>query len=333
MGTFGQVSNLQCTACSSRCQSCFGASFTECHNCTSFGGTNYFLQYGTTSCGDVCPDGEYANTTDFTCKLCSAECLTCVTSPSNCLTCGFSQYGMDLFKSGTQCLASCPTSFWGNTATHTCDACTPGCLSCTTSGLTNCQSCANVSTTQYYKIINQNTCSLTCPDGQYIDSAFPNDCQPCASNCITCSGTADHCTNTNCSVNFYFLNNSCLATCPADFYYPDSSSRLCQTCASGCLKCFGPLLTQCSECDLVSTTQYYLQVGKTECATSCPTGEFGEVANKSCVSCPSVCASCTSSSVCQSCQSLNGVAYYLEGSSCTVSCPSNKYGNVGSLTC
>ena len=45
LGTFGQVSNLQCTACSSRCESCFGATFTECHNCTSFAGTDYFLQY------------------------------------------------------------------------------------------------------------------------------------------------------------------------------------------------------------------------------------------------------------------------------------------------
>ena len=55
--------------------------------------------------------------------------------------------------------------------------------------------------------------------------------------------------------------------------------------------------------------------------------------NKSCVACSSVCATCTSLSVCQSCQSVNGIAYFKEGSSCTVSCPSNKFGNINTMTC
>ena len=242
--------------------------------------------------------------------LCSGECLTCSSTISNCLTCGFSQYGFDLFLSNNQCLLNCPAGFWGNATAHNCDACTPGCLTCTTSGLASCQSCGNVTATQYYKHIGGNTCDTSCPDGQYIDAAYPNDCQPCASNCITCSGTADHCTNTNCSVNFFFLNNSCLATCPVDHYYQDSTSRQCLPCASGCLKCFGPALTQCSECDLVVATQYFMQIGLTQCATGCNPGEYAEPANKSCVVCPAVCATCTSVSVCQLCQSVNGIAYY-----------------------
>ena len=308
LGTYGNLANLQCSGCAAECLSCFGPSNLECHNCSS----SYFLHYGTNTCLGSCPAGQLENSTTNTCMLCSGECLTCSSTVSNCLTCGFSQLGVDLFFSSNKCLLNCPSGSWGNSSSHNCDSCTVGCLTCTTSGLTSCQSCGNDSSTQYYKHIGANTCANNCPDGQYIDAAYPNDCRPCASNCITCSGTADHCTNTNCSVNFFFLNNSCLAACPPDHYYQDSSSRQCLSCASGCLKCFGPLLTQCSECDLVGVDQYFMQIGLTECNTVCNPGEFPETANKSCVVCPSVCATCTSASVCQTCQSVNGIAYYLE---------------------
>lgn len=36
---------------------------------------------------------------------------------------------------------------------------------------------------------------------------------------------------------------------------------------------------------------------------------------------------------CQSCQSVNGMAYYLSGSSCIVSCPLHQFGHLGSFTC
>ena len=206
--------------------------------------------------------------------LCSGECATCSGSASNCLSCGFSQYGFNLFLSGSQCLLTCPISFWANTGTHTCDGCSPGCLTCTNIGTNNCQSCTNVTSTQYYKHIGATTCDTTCPAGQYIDAAYPNDCRPCASNCITCLGTADHCTNTNCSVNFLFLNNSCLSTCPTNYYYADTTARLCSSCASGCLKCFGSLTSQCTECDLAGGNQYYLQRGTTTCNTVCNSGEY-----------------------------------------------------------
>jgi proprotein convertase subtilisin/kexin type 5 len=143
-------------------------------------------------------------------------------------------------------MLNCPDGFWRNLTTHNCDACTPGCLTCTASGLNYCQSCTNVSITIYYKYLTASTCALSCPAGQFIDANIPNLCQPCASNCITCAGAAENCTNTNCSVNFYFLNNSCLSLCPTNNYYADPALRQCLACASGCLKCFGPALTQCT---------------------------------------------------------------------------------------
>jgi hypothetical protein len=52
-----------------------------------------------------------------------------------------------------------------------------------------------------------------------------------------------------------------------------------------------------------------------------------------CRACNPVCSSCTSYAVCQGCQSVNGVGYFLNGVTCTVTCPSNKYGQTGDNFC
>jgi len=55
---------------------------------------------------------------------------------------------------------------------------------------------------------------------------------------------------------------------------------------------------------------------------------------KQCTLCASACSSCvTSANNCQSCQSVNGIAYYLSGSLCTVSCPVGQYGNLTNFQC
>ena len=41
-------------------------------------------------------------------------------------------------------------------------------------------------TTKFYKIIGENTCSETCPRGQFIDASIDFECQPCASECGDC---------------------------------------------------------------------------------------------------------------------------------------------------
>ena len=213
--------------------------------------------------------------------LCSG-CLTCSGSAKNCLSCGFSAYGFHLYLYNNTCLLNCPNGFWANSVGNTCDSCTQGCLTCTGAGLTNCLTCDNVTGTPYLKEIGATVCGTTCPDRQFISASYPNECQPCASNCITCSVTADNCTNTNCSVNFYYLNNSCLSQCPSTYYYSDSSLRQCQPCATGCLRCFGPSASECTECDLVLTTQYYLQIGLTTCLQVCNTGEYPSSLTKKC---------------------------------------------------
>ena len=66
---------------------------------------------------------------------------------------------------------------------------------------------------------------------------------------------------------------------------------------------------------------------------SCNTGEYQNSANNECAACNPVCATCTAYSTCQSCQSLNGAAYFLDVSTCTVTCPTGQYGNASTFQC
>ena len=257
--------------------------------------------------------------------LCSG-CLTCSGSAKNCLSCGFSAYGFHLYLYNNTCLLNCPNGFWANSVGNTCDSCTQGCLTCTGVGLTNCLTCDNVTGTPYLKEIGATICGTTCPDRQFISASYPNECQPCASNCITCSGTANNCTSSNCSINYYYLNNSCLTQCPNQ-YFPNFSLRQCQLCAPGCALCFSSGVSSCTQCMNSGGTDYFLQYAvENTCATTCNAGEFKDTAHLKCKACNSACQTCTSLTVCQSCQSVNGVAYFLSGTTCTISCPSTHYG-------
>ena len=66
---------------------------------------------------------------------------------------------------------------------------------------------------------------------------------------------------------------------------------------------------------------------------SCNTGEYQNSANNECAACNPVCATCTAYSTCQSCQSLNGAAYFLDVSTCSVACPTGQYGNASTFQC
>lgn len=227
--------------------------------------------YGRTLCNNTCSDGTYSNSSSNLCLMCAPQCLTCSGNASNCLSCGFSSIGSNLYLSNNQCLLNCPVRTWANQVNHNCDSCHASCISCTSSGQNSCQSCGNITGTIYYKYIGAETCNTTCPDGQFISATIPNFCQPCSPICITCINSSEVCTNLNCSQNYFYLNNSCLSTCP-DNYYPDLSLRQCIQCTPGCQTCFGLGLNSCTKCNMVSATQYYLQIGLTTCASGCNPG-------------------------------------------------------------
>lgn len=250
------------------------------------------------------------------------------------MSCGLSTTGVNLFLYNNKCLAVCPISFWANSNTNICDPCSTGCLRCTNSGLTACTQCSNDSSTIYYLHIGATTCSSTnCPDGQYISSSVPNYCQPCSSICVTCSVSAENCTSSNCAQNYYFLNNSCLANCP-DNYFNNLALRQCTQCTTGCQSCFSTGLNSCTACQsLVNGTKYYLQIGVNTCDLNCNQGEFKNSTTLKCVACRSACKTCTDSTTCQGCQSVDGLAYFLTNNTCSVICPIGTYGEINNYQC
>lgn len=335
-GNFGNLTGLICSPCEKGCLNCFGGTLDQCNNCTSYNGTSYFLISGTSTCNISCPNGQYSNDTDYTCRLCQVSCVTCVNSSSTCLSCGFSEFGYNLYLANNSCVASCPVGYWGNATLFTCDKCSPGCTACTS--LSDCSVCGNVTINStaadvYYKDIYSSVCNLTCPDGQFISSTKQNVCVLCSSQCVTCFGIASNCTSSTCLANYFFLNGSCLSVCP-DNYYPNSTVWQCQQCSSGCQSCFGSGLTQCTKCNLFnSTTQYYLEIGGNTCGPTCNLGEFPSPLTKLCTFCNAACSNCSSLTICSSCQSVNGIAYFLNATTCTALCPSTQFGNTTSFIC
>lgn len=211
------------------------------------------------------------------------------------------------------CLIKCPQGYWANATAYECQQCPTGCSACFGSTLQQCTVCSNVSGTLYYLGVGTTTCNTSCPDGQYISSLVPFVCLSCSPACLTCQDTADNCTSDTCAINYFYLNNSCLANCPDNYYYHDSTLRQCQQCSEGCLKCFGAGLDHCSQCyTLANGTEYFLQADTFTCTLLCDSDQYG--LNNRCYSCPSGCTSCSNYSTCGGCQSVNGVAYYLNGS-------------------
>ena len=326
---YGDISSFQCLNCAGECATCFGGANTQCFTCKTVTAVNYYLVYGTYFCNSTCPNGQYANATDLTCRPCSSQCLTCTTSNTNCLTCGFSALGSALYFNSNQCLLNCPNGLWGNPANFNCDTCAVGCATCFGAGLTSCTVCTNDGGTIYYKDMKTTTCATTCPNnGQFVSAAVPNLCQPCSSVCVTCFGTAENCTSATCALNYFFLNNECLNNCP-NGYYEDATLRQCLACATGCATCSAAGTAACTVC----SNTYYLQIGLTSCLAGCNSGEFPSALNNKCVLCNSACATCTALNTCQTCQSVNGIAYFLNGTSCTVACPSNQFGQLSNYQC
>ena len=290
-----------------------------------------YLIYGATTCASQCLDGQYPNSTTKICLLCSLSCLTC-TSSTQCTSCG-SVGGQDLFLYSSKCLLSCPNGIWGNVSDHKCYSCSSGCSLCTNIGLNYCSACKNDSSTQYYKHIGVNTCGTTCSDGSFISASVPNICQACSKQCITCSILADNCTNTNCSINYFYLNGSCLSQC-SDNYFADRSTRLCTGCTDGCQSCFAIGLASCTKCKPLSNgVDYFLQTTGTTCGPNCLLGEYKDTMSLTCTPCRQACKTCTSLAVCQSCQSVDGFAYFLQSSTCTSICSNGTYGEISNNTC
>ena len=84
-------------------------------------------------------------------------------------------------------------------SSNICDGCPTGCVTCFGSLTTTCYTCNGA----LYKWFYNNTCSETCPDGQYKVSGTINVCLLCNFTCSKCVDSNTKCLS--CVSGFYLL--------------------------------------------------------------------------------------------------------------------------------
>lgn len=91
----------------------FEGSFeTDCKSCAD----GFVLDEKEKKCLSLCPNGNYYNKNEKSCKLCEDSCLECLYPGSYCQQCS---YPMSLDSSKHRCLSCCPT----NVTTDDCCQC------------------------------------------------------------------------------------------------------------------------------------------------------------------------------------------------------------------
>lgn len=162
---------------------------------------------------------------------CDPSCSTC-SGPSklDCIACS-----TGLMLINRECILDCSSvgsNYYYDFLTKSCQPCTTGCASCFGNISTKCWSCS----TGY--VLSGSKCSPTviptCTSGTYFETNL-NSCQPCTSNCISCTSTSS-CMACD-SITFLspsFIN--CLPTCPPG-YYPNFFNNKCEKCFLNCSIC------------------------------------------------------------------------------------------------
>jgi len=124
-----------CQQCTSPCLTC-SVSLSGCTSCLQNLTTALFLDGSSCVEAPFCHNGTYANTTNFKCTTCSAQCSSCVNSSTYCLSCSLSYYMLN-----HSCLSTCPNTTIADQSSQTCKPCTNPCNTCNNQ-LTTCTSCS-----------------------------------------------------------------------------------------------------------------------------------------------------------------------------------------------
>jgi hypothetical protein len=207
--SFKNTAGGRCDLCDGSCNGCSGSALT-CLSCAA----NYYRKIGSDECTNACGTGYYGDKLTVQCTVCPNGCATCsmpvsTISCASCTTVGGSQY----YLSGTTCVANCPSGTFGDTSSSpACTACTAPCATCSGSG-TACLSCSTGTL-----IYGANSCSGSCPNGQYNPGS--NFCQLCSSNCATCTSysVCASCGVTGGAQTYLHSDNQCYATCPNGYF-------------------------------------------------------------------------------------------------------------------
>ena len=315
-GWWGDASTKTCKQCyvydvavpsDQSCATCTAGNSDNCLTCNS----PYFFDSSTGStgkCVSTCPDGYWGDSVNNVCSPCYESnpgdnvqsCKTCSgEGAAKCLTC---HIGVFYHSVGESCLLSCPTGYFAESATYTCNQCyqaTAGsslksCGTCYGGSSSNCLTCQDTSTFLY-----QGTCLKVCPPGTYANTTTLV-CEPCFRgstathpqySCSTCDGpSSTDCLSCSSGVLYYPTNSSCLSRCPSIGWYSDYLNNSCNTCykpsssndpSQACLTCNGGLASNCLSCHPGT----YLYVVDGTCLLTCPEKYYPDPETWMCMSC------------------------------------------------
>ncbi|EAR84803.2 zinc finger lsd1 subclass family protein (macronuclear) [Tetrahymena thermophila SB210] len=298
----------KCINCDSTCASCSAAGPNSCTKCKS----PLFLD--TNKCVPSCPNGQFADLSDLTCKPCDSNCLTCSNSSIQCLTC---QKPLIFQPKTKQCVNSCDDNQYFDSVSNSCLSCDSNCKGCINSS-TQCTSC---NPPNYLKL---STCTSDCGKNQYGDSA-DQKCKPCDTTCLTCSGPNDNqCITCVPPLILYQAEKQCKQACRNDQYF-NKASNSCIQCNKDCQQCSGPNNNQCLSCNPPKILQ------GTQCQGSCDNGFYASSNNK-CLPCDPNCQTCVNSSTeCITCPP--GKLLDTVSKKCVSQCQDGQYQDLQNKAC
>ncbi|KAL4486913.1 hypothetical protein ABPG73_008772 [Tetrahymena malaccensis] len=306
-GTYPNQNAGLCQQCDFSCSTCLGPNKNQCLSCQFL---TYLYQ---NTCVLVCPYKTFADEDSKICQSCPKGCSIC-NSANFCSQCdiGFQKQGNicisancsypcatcssdsqkcqscleNLYLFNNTCISNCPLGFFKNNSTLSCSSCSIGCISCQDNYI------CNICDTQNSYRLQGSTCTL------------------CTFPCATCS-QYDQTYCLSCEKNYYLFNNTCITTCPSDFY--KVNDLVCSQCQSGCQTCLN--FNQCIDC--TEGYQLYQQDYMQSCINS--------------NSCQSPCSSCANlePNTCITCDQ----NYFLQNSTCLKTCMQGFYAETSSNKC
>jgi hypothetical protein len=345
-----------CTACSNRCMTCLSA--THCLSCFNDYAYDSVLKTCTHTCRPYefydsvtfqckicnpnckschlnqnglncmsCYQGMYLTNVmgNGVCKACHPSCLTCASAASNdCDTC----HPDFVYDSGTRSCSRppCEAGHYRDYETGKCLWCFKYCATCTGAGPHQCSTCISP-----YALVDPVTlmavgagpgfCKKICPAGSQYTAKYPNECQTCHPDCLTCSLLGSPTACLSCPDGSYLEGTRCVEchhwckTCSKESRfsclscYPSYSllaTGYCQLmplvtkfyheletneylpCHANCAECSGPGIHQCTSCVVGRITRPL----DNYCVIDCGIGEYYSEETQLCHSCHHSCFKC-----------------------------------------
>lgn len=205
-----------CNPCHRECQSCFGATNTECLACYPNKTVHDYR------CVDRCPRGFYKQL-GRPCMPCHRECAACTGElRTQCTSC---PVGLSFFNG--QCVRKCPRGYFKQD--EWCLKCSDNCAECQYS-MEICMHC------NADKVWRDLGCHDSCGAGRFVVKGTRR-CDRCHHTCKTCFGfNADQCLS--CPHGMILYKSMCFEDCPAR-YIPEASTTICNKCPENCMRCSG----------------------------------------------------------------------------------------------